>query len=102
MIEICSKILVKAIGKAFKGLARTLIKTHKGDDKWPLFVNKQLFWWSALIMLDNNDVLTDLKAFFSINTFPHTSISLTGCTSIVSSVMNILTHMTTMLRVGSL
>ena len=31
-----------------------------GADKWPLFVNKQLFWWSASITLDNNnDVLTD-------------------------------------------
>ena len=36
------------------------IKTHKGDAKWPLFVNKQLFWWSASITLDNNNgVLTD-------------------------------------------
>ena len=26
----------------------TAIKTHKGDEKWPFFVNKQLFWWSAL------------------------------------------------------
>ena len=42
-------------------LARTPIKTHKGDEKWPLFVNKQLFWWSASITLDNNNaVLTDL------------------------------------------
>ena len=36
------------------------IKTHKGDEKWPLFVNKQLFWWSASVTLDNNKgVLTD-------------------------------------------
>ena len=35
-------------------LARIQIKTHKGDEKWPLFVNKQLFWWSASITLDNN------------------------------------------------
>ena len=27
------------------------IKTHKGNDKWALFVNKQLFWWSASITL---------------------------------------------------
>ena len=28
--------------------------------KWPLFVNKQLFWWSVSITLDNNnDVLID-------------------------------------------
>ena len=33
----------------------------KGDEKWPLFVNKQLFWWSGSITLDNkNAVLTDL------------------------------------------
>ena len=42
-------------------LARTPMTTHKGDEKWPLFVNKQLFWRSALIGLDNNNnVLTDL------------------------------------------
>ena len=36
-------------------------ETHKGDEKWPLFVNKQLFWWSASITLDNNNgVLTDI------------------------------------------
>ena len=42
-------------------LARPPIKIHKGDEKWPLFnVNKQLFWWSASITLDNNnDVLAD-------------------------------------------
>ena len=82
---------------------RTPIKTYKSDEKWPLFVNKQLFWWSASITLDNNDaVLTDLYAFFSLNTLPHTSVSLTNCFSLVFSVFNILTHMTTMLRVGSL
>ena len=44
-----------------KDLARTPIKTHKGDGKWPLCVNKQLFWWPTSIKLDNNnDVLTDL------------------------------------------
>ena len=31
----------------------------EGDEKWPLFVNKQLFWWSASRTLDNNYVLTD-------------------------------------------
>ena len=76
---------------------------HSGDEKWPLFVNKLLFWWSASITLDNNNaVLTDLQAFFSLNTSPHTSVGLTGCISIVFSVLNIFTHMTTMLRVGSL
>ena len=48
MVEIYSKSLVRAIG-------------DKGDEKWPLFVNKQLFWWSASITLDNNNaVFTDL------------------------------------------
>ena len=62
MVEICSKSLVRAIGKVLLiNLARTQIETHKGDEKWPLFVNKQLFWWSASIALDNNNaVLTDL------------------------------------------
>ena len=37
------------------------VKTHKGNEIWPLFVNKQLFCWSASITLDNNNaVLTDL------------------------------------------
>ena len=61
MVEIYSKSLLKAIGKVLHmKLARTPIKTHEGNGKWPLFVNKQLFWWSASITLDNNnDVLTD-------------------------------------------
>ena len=84
-------------------MARTPIKIHKGVEKWPLFVNKQLFWWSASITLDNNNaVLTDLQTFFSLNTLPHTSVSLTSCISIVFSVLNILTHLTTILHVGSL
>ena len=28
-------------------LAKTPIKNHKGDEKWPLFLNKQMFRWSA-------------------------------------------------------
>ena len=41
-------------------------KTHKGDEKWPLFVNKQLFWWLASITLDNdNAVLTPLAIFLT-------------------------------------
>ena len=61
MVEICSKSLVRVIGKVLLMKFRTPIKIHKGDEKWPLFVNKQLFWWSASITLDNNnDVLTDL------------------------------------------
>ena len=56
MAEIYSKSPVRAIGN----LARTPIKTHKGDKKWPLFVNNQLFWQSPSITLDNNnDVLAD-------------------------------------------
>ena len=100
MVEICSKSLVRAIGKRLIFfLARTPIKTHKGDEKWPLFVNKQLFWWSASITLNNNNaVLTDLHAFFSLNTLPYTSVSLTGCISSFFSVLNILT----MLHVWSL
>ena len=57
----------------------------------------------CIITLDNNNaVLTDLSAFLSLNTLPHTSFSLTSCISIVFSVLNTLTHMTTMLRVWSL
>ena len=79
------------------------IKTHKGDEKWPLFVNKQLFWWSASITLDNNNAaLTDLQPFFSLNTLPRTSVGLTSCISIVFSVLNIWTHLTTILPVRSL
>ena len=61
IVEIYSKSLVRAIGKVLLlNLARTPIKTHKGDEKWPLFVNNQLFWWSKSITLDNNNgVLTD-------------------------------------------
>ena len=61
MAEIYSKSPVRAIGKVLLiKLSETLIKKHKGDEKWPLFVNKQLFWWSASITLDNNiDVLAD-------------------------------------------
>ena len=86
MVKIDSKTLVRAIGKVLliDFLARTPNKTHKGDEKWPLFVNKQLFWWSVSITLDNNnDVLTDLKPFFSLCTSPHTSVGLTSCVSIV-------------------
>ena len=63
-----------------------------------------MFWWSASITLDNNyAVLTDLEAYFSLDTLPHTSVSLTRCISIVFSVLNILTHMTIIVtRVRSL
>ena len=41
------------------------------------------FWRSASITLDNNnDVLTDLSEFFSLDTLPHTYVSLTCCISI--------------------
>ena len=59
MVEIYSKSLVRAIGNVLP--MKLTIKTHKGDEKWPLFVNKRLFWWSASITLNsNNAVLTDL------------------------------------------
>ena len=61
MVEIYFKSLVRAIVKVLlvKHIARTPIKTQKGNGKWPLFVNKQLFLWSASITMDNNnDVLT--------------------------------------------
>ena len=63
MVEICSESLVRAIGKVLlmKFSYRTPIKTHKGNEKWSLFVNKQLSWWSTSITLDNNNaVLRDL------------------------------------------
>ena len=61
MIDIYSKSLVRAIGKVLlMKFSSAPIQTDKGDDKWPLFVNKQLCWWSASLTLDNNNgVLTD-------------------------------------------
>ena len=47
-------------------------------------------------------VLTDLNTFLSINTLPHTSVSLASCISIVFSVLNILTNLITLPGVGSL
>ena len=55
-----------------------------------------------VVRINNNAVLTDLYAFFSLNTLPHTLVSLTSCIYIVFSVLNILTHIDTMLRVVSL
>ena len=102
MVEIYSKSLVRAIGNVLlMKFTRSPINIHKDADKWPLFVNKQLFQWSASITLDNkSDVLTDFS-FLSLYTLPHTSFCLTGCISIVFSVLNILTHLTTKLPVGS-
>ena len=58
--------------KGNQHVARTPIKTLKDDEKWPLFVNKQLFRWSASIPLDNNnDVLTRLFAIFLKLCFYH-------------------------------
>ena len=51
---------------------------------------------------NNNDVLADFWPFFLLYTLSHTSVGLTGCISIVFSVLNILTHFTTMLPVRSL
>ena len=53
-------------------------------------------------MDNSNALLKDLCPFLSLDTLPHTSVSLTSCISIVFSVLNILTHLTTMLPVGSL
>ena len=69
MVEIYSKSLVGAISRLVKyysrSLAKTPIKTRKGDEKWSLFVNKQLFRWSASIILDNNSgVLTDFLTLY--------------------------------------
>ena len=79
MFEISSESLVRANGKVL------LMKfCRNSDEKWPLFVNKQLFWWSAPITLDNNNaLLKGLCPFFSLNTLPHTSVGLTSCISIV-------------------
>ena len=62
MVEIHSKSLVRAIGKVLlMKFSENTNKTHNGDKKWPLFVNKQLFWWSASTTFDNNNaVLTEL------------------------------------------
>ena len=46
---------------------------------WPLFVNKQLFWWSISKTLDNdNDVFFNSIAI-SLYTLPHISVGLSGC-----------------------
>ena len=62
-----------------------------------------MFWWSASITLDNNNVfLIDFYPFISLYTLLHTSVSLTGCIPNAFSVLKILTHLTTMLPFGSL
>ena len=59
MAEIYSKSLVRAIGKVLlmKFSYRTPNKINEGDEKWSLFVNKQLFWWSMSIALNNNNAV---------------------------------------------
>ena len=55
---------------------------YKGDEK--VFVNKQLFWWSAsTTLVNNNDVLTDLSHFSHFILLPHASLGLTVCISIL-------------------
>ena len=49
---------------------------------------------------NNNDVLLDFYPFFPVYTLPHTSVGLTSCISAIFSVLNILTHLTTLLPVG--
>ena len=82
---------------------RIPIRTHKSDEKWPLFVNKQLFWWSASITLDNNnEILRLLAIFLTLYFTTYLSVDQNGCISIVFFSLNILTHLTTILPVGSL
>ena len=71
MVEVYSKGVVRATGKVFHmKLTRAPIKTHEGHDKWPLFVNKQLFWSVSITVDNNNDVLTNLWPLFSPYTLP--------------------------------
>ena len=57
------------------------------------FVGGQL----SITLNNNNDVLADFYPFFSPYILPHTSVALSDCISIVLSVFNILTHLTTVL-----
>ena len=54
LVEIYSKSLVRAIGKVLH-MEFKLKHQLKGNEKWPLFVNKWLFLWFASITLDNNN-----------------------------------------------
>ena len=55
MFEIYSKRLVRAIGKvSLMSFSSNTNKTHQGEGKWPLFVNKQLFWWSISITMGDS------------------------------------------------
>ena len=61
------------------------------------FVYKQLFWWSASLTLDNYDEFLGMTfSHFLDYTLPHTLVGLAGCISTDFSVLNILTHLTTM------
>ena len=81
-------------------LAKTPLKHHKSDTNWPLFGNKQQFWWSASITLDNNNaVWIDFYHVFILHTLLHASVGQSDCISIIISVLNLLT---TLLPFGSL
>ena len=68
-----------------------------------MFVNKQLFWWSASITLDNNnDVLSDFNNCSHSILYHIPQMSLLVVFLGGFSVWNIFTHMTTMLCVVSL
>ena len=58
--EIMVEIKSKSLGKAICEVLLMKFSYKKSDEKWPLCLNKQLFWWSASIRLDNyNGVLTE-------------------------------------------
>ena len=60
-----SASLLIAIGKVFLMImSKNANKTHKGDTNWPLFVNKQLFCWSASITLDNGYHFSYFKLYY--------------------------------------
>ena len=61
-MEICSKVLIRAIGYVlFMGTSLNFIKhaVHEGGAHLPLFVNKLHFCESPSIILDDNNVLID-------------------------------------------
>ena len=64
---------------------------------------KVLLMKSALIILDLTIIFFNrLSAIFSPYTLLHTSVSLTGCISIIHSVLNILIYLNTLWPVRSL
>ena len=60
MVEIYSKSLVTAIGKVSL-MTFSWNTNQKGDEKWPSFIYRQLFWWSASIILENNNDVLKLE-----------------------------------------